>query len=78
MGDHSTTLGRVWREGRASGCYGWSWASPELRGQACYNLMPMATGRNLLFRQNVLQDVSFSILLPSHALCLPRLSVWPN
>ena len=57
MGDHSTTLGRVWREGRASGCYGWSWASPELRGQACYNLMPVATGRNLLFRQNVLQDV---------------------
>lgn len=52
MGDHST-LGRVWSEGRASGCYGWSWASPELRGQACYNLMPMATGRNLLFRQNV-------------------------
>ena len=45
--------GEMW----APVCSGWSRAGPELRGQVCYNPVPMATGQNLLPRQNVHRDV---------------------
>lgn len=82
--DCLTTPGRVWREG-CGPQHALGGAGPaELRGRVSYNPVPTATGQKPPAQTERSPghlghlNISFFFLLPSHALCLPRLSTWPN